>query len=197
LAEPLALLRLPSTGQPGVMTGWRLLGGSDADVGAALLGAARQVCDEAFAGGFSDDDWQHTQGGWRVLVRTASTVLAHAAVVPRRIELDGRDLRAGYLEGVAVRPSRQASGLGTAVVRAATDYVRREYQVGVLSTGEPGFYERLGWERWRGPSWVRDGPSLRRTPDEDDGLLVLRVGPSLRVPAGTSIVCDGRAGDDW
>jgi aminoglycoside 2'-N-acetyltransferase I len=180
-----------------VVTSRRLLAGGDADLGVGLLGNARQVCGEAFAGSFTDDDWQHTQGGWRVVVHTGATVLAHAAVVPRRIELGGHDLRAGYLEGVAVRPSRQASGLGTAVVRAATDHVRRAYEVGVLSTGEPGFYEGVGWERWRGPSWVRAGASLRRTADEDDGLLVLRVSASPLIPTGAAIVSEERAGDDW
>jgi aminoglycoside 2'-N-acetyltransferase I len=181
----------------GQVDGLRLLAGTDDAVGPAFLTDARRVCDEAFGGQFSEADWEHTHGGWRVVVLRGSTVLAHAAVVPRHIEFGGRALRAGYLEGVAVRPARQASGLGTQVAKAATDHVRQAYDVGVLSTGQPGFYERLGWERWLGPSWVRDGASLRRTPDEDDGLLVLRVGPSAQLRLDACIVCEARAGDDW
>jgi aminoglycoside 2'-N-acetyltransferase I len=182
---------------PDEVDGLRLLAGTDDAVAPAVLSDARRVCDEAFAGQFSEADWQHTHGGWRVVVLRGSTVLAHAAVVPRRIEFGGRALRAGYLEGVAVRPPLQASGFGTRVVRAATDHARQAYDIGVLSTGEPGFYERLGWERWQGPSWVRHGASLRRTPDEDDGLLVLRFGPSAGLRLEASIVCEARAGDDW
>jgi len=66
-----------------------------------------------------------------------------------------------------------------------------------LVHGRHGFYERLGWERWRGPTFVRHGPELVRTEDEDDGVMVLRFDRSLAVDLSGSISCEARTGDDW
>jgi hypothetical protein len=55
----------------------------------------------------------------------------------------------------------------------------------------------MGWERWRGPTYVRRGPDLVRSADEDDGVMVLRQGPSQALDLTDAISCPGRAGDDW
>jgi aminoglycoside 2'-N-acetyltransferase I len=68
--------------------------------------------------------------------------------------------------------------------------VRREFELGALSTGAHRFYERLGWQRWRGPTFVGDV----RSDEEDDGVMVLAVTP---VDLGAPISCDPRRGDDW
>ena len=124
-------------------------------------------------------------------------LVAHAAVVPRALDVDGLPLRTGYLEAVATLPAHQRRGHGTAVMRAATEHVRASYELGALSTGSPGFYERLGWERWAGPTWVREGTRLRRTPEEDDGILVLRTASTAAVPLTGALACEARPGDDW
>jgi hypothetical protein len=80
---------------------------------------------------------------------------------------------------------------------AVAEVVRREFQLGALSTGAPAFYERLGWERWHGPTYVRDGARVVRTPEEDDGVMVLRFGPSAGLDLTTIISCAARTGDDW
>ena len=156
--------------------------------------------DVAFAddAGFDDDDWDHTIGGEHLCTWEEGVLLAHAAVVPRTIEIDGVAFSVGYVEGVAVRPGRQGSGLGTDVMRHAGDVIRASYELGVLGTGVHHFYERLGWERWHGQSWVRhpDG-RLERTGDDDDGLMLLRFGPSAGVSLAGRIVCEWRPGDVW
>jgi len=147
---------------------------------------------------FSDDDWTHALGGWHAIVREEGAIVAHGAVVARRIGVGEREVRAGYVEAVGVRPDRQRQGLGTAVMTALGAIVQRDYDLGVLSSGEWGFYDRLGWERWRGPTFVRlaDG-SMTRTPDDDDGVMVLRAGVSAIVDLATPICCDDRPGDPW
>jgi aminoglycoside 2'-N-acetyltransferase I len=160
--------------------------------------ALRALLDEAFAGDLSDDDWAHALGGWHAIAREIGAIVAHAAVVPRRIEIDGRLFHAGYVEAVATAPSHQRRGFGTAVMRAIAGEVRTRFELGVLSSGTWGFYERLGWERWRGPTWVRaaDG-ERRRSPEEDDGVMVLRTTASHDVDLGAAITCEARAGDAW
>ena len=36
-----------------------------------LLAEIRHLVDDASGGHFTDDDWEHTRGGWRVVVVTA------------------------------------------------------------------------------------------------------------------------------
>ena len=120
------------------------------DLSDAERGAIRRLLDQAFEGGFSDDDWLHALGGW------------------------------------------------PAVTRAATDLVRERFDLGALSTGKWGFYARFGWERWRGPTYVRlvDG-RLRRSADEDDSVMILRCPASQDIDVSAGITCDEREGDSW
>jgi aminoglycoside 2'-N-acetyltransferase I len=162
-----------------------------------LLVPLRQLLDDAFGDGFDDTDWHHTFGGWRVVAVEGGEPVAHAAVVPRDIRIGEVDLRAGYVEGVATAPARQGDGLGAAVMEVVTLVLHDHFELGVLSTGLDGFYERFGWRRWAGPTFVRDGTHVRRTEDEDDGIMVLPFGPSAEVEATAPITCAARAGDDW
>jgi aminoglycoside 2'-N-acetyltransferase I len=157
------------------------------------LARVRALLLDAFGGEFSDDDWAHALGGWHVLAGEE----AHAAVVERTIEVGGRALRAGYVEGVATAPALQGRGLGSSVMRCVGELLERRFDLGVLSTGSHGFYERLGWERWQGPSYVRHGDRVVRTADEDAGIMVLRCGATARLDLTQSITCESRPGDDW
>jgi aminoglycoside 2'-N-acetyltransferase I len=163
-----------------------------------LLVAVRRLLDDAFGGGFTDDDWRHTDGGWRVVsFDDDGHPNSHAAVVPRTLTIGDAPFHAGYVEGVGTATAQQRQGRATAVMAEAGKVVREHFDIGALSTGLHTFYERQGWERWRGPTFVRDGTSLIRTPDEDDGVMVLRFGPSRAVDLSASISCEERAGDAW
>jgi aminoglycoside 2'-N-acetyltransferase I len=162
-----------------------------------LLASVRRLLDEAFMGEFSDEDWEHTLGGVHAVVTEKGRPIAHAAVVPRTLEVGGRPMRTGYVEGVATALGRHGEGLGTVVMTGVMEELRARFDLGALSTERPGFYERLGWERWEGPTFVRDRGAMERTEDEDNGILVLRFGPSRRVDLGAPIVCKARSGDDW
>jgi aminoglycoside 2'-N-acetyltransferase I len=167
------------------------------DASEDLLVAIRRVMVDAFEGSFSEADWDHTQGGWRVVMFDDERPVSHAAVVPRTLAIGGVEFQSGYVEGVATAPDSQRQGLASAVMTEVAEIVRDHYELGALSTGHHTFYERLGWERWRGPSFVRDGAALVRTPDEDDGLMVLRFGSSSAIDLAATISCDWRAGDAW
>lgn len=177
------------------MTALRLA--RDRELSAAELAALRRLADEAFGDRFSDEDWAHSFGGVRVLLDDADRTVAQAAVVPRRIQVEDRDWRAGYVEAVATAPDRQGEGLGSRVMRVVGEVVDRDFELGVLSTGAHDFYARLGWERWAGPSFVQVAGRLTRTADEDDGLMVLRTAVTAAIDPTARIVCDGRDGDDW
>ena len=162
------------------------------------LRSIRALMDAAFDNDFSDDDMEHGLGGRHWLLDIDGRLVAHASVVERRLEIDGRSFRAGYVESVGVAPDWQRRRLGSRVMAGATAHIRDAYELGALGTGEQPFYERLGWERWAGRSEVveRDG-SRRHTADEDAWLMVLRTGPSTGVPLTGVLTCEWRPGDVW
>lgn len=142
-------------------------------------------------------DWEHTIGGIHVVDEAGGVLVAHASVIERTIEVDGRPFAAGYVEGVATAPERQGAGHGTAVMARVGELIRERYELGVLGTGALHFYERLGWEHWRGRAYARRAAGLERTLEDEAWLMILRTGPSATIALDGSIACDERPGDDW
>lgn len=162
-----------------------------------LVASTRSLLDRAFDGDFTDEDWEHALGGVHATLVENDVVMAHAAVVPRDVRINGRWFRAGYVEAVATHPDLHGKGLGSQVVDAITDIIRDRDELGVLSTGAQQFYERLGWERWRGRSTVLEDGEPRRTSDDDASLMVLRTRHSETVELDGEIACTARSGDAW
>ncbi len=160
--------------------------------------ALRRLFDAAYDGDFTDIDFDHALGGWHAIAGDLAAPIAHAAVVARSLFIDTRELRTGFVEAVATLPAHQRTGLGSRVMTAIADVIRDRFELGALSTGEHAFYERLGWERWRGPSYVRaaDGTTTRSA-DEDDDIMILRCTPSRDVDLTAPIACDERPGYSW
>ena len=170
---------------------------------ATEIDAIRAILRRAFGDdpeeAFTEDDWGHALGGVHVVAEAEGRIVAHAAVVERTLQAGGRELRTGYVEAVAVDPDRQRQGIGTQVMEAVGRIVRAGFELGALGTGEHAFYERLGWETWRGPTSVRlpDGGE-QPTPDDDESVLILRTPatpPDLDLAGPIS--CEWRPGDVW
>nr|WP_253945180.1 GNAT family N-acetyltransferase [Nocardioides sp. zg-DK7169] len=146
---------------------------------------------------FGDHDGAHAFGDLHALVREGSEVVAHASVVPRTVLIGTEAWAVGYVEAVAVAPERQRRRLGSAVMTALQDRLPGRYPVAMLATGEHGFYEQLGWERWRGPAYVvRDGVRVRCAED-DDALMALRLPGSDGLDLTAPVTCEDRPGDAW
>jgi aminoglycoside 2'-N-acetyltransferase I len=162
-----------------------------------LQTSLRTMLESAYDGDFSDDDWQHALGGVHVYQRSESGFVSHAALISRSIRWDDITLRAGYVEAVATSPTAQRQGLATAILHRINDWILTRYEFGVLSTSAHALYERLGWERWHGASYV-DAPSgFRRTRDDDQGLMILRTPRTPPLSLHGTLVADWRGGDVW
>ncbi|HYH27442.1 MAG TPA: GNAT family N-acetyltransferase [Actinomycetota bacterium] len=146
---------------------------------------------------FTEEDWEHSTGGVHFLLEDAGEIVSHAAVVERELHVAGTPIRTGYVEAMATRPEHQRRGYGTAVMGEVNAYLDRSFRLGALGTGEIGFYERLGWQVWRGPTSVRTTDGEIRTP-EDDGFVMVRTTPSSpALDLSAPISCDWRLGDVW
>lgn len=161
----------------------------------------RTLCERAWAakgGEFTPTDWEATRGGTHFVLAEAGAAVAHAAVVGRTLECDGRPFRTGYVEAVATLPEQQGRGLASAVMRAVAAFLDERYELGALDTGTPEFYERLGWVRWPGRTGVRRAEHVQLTPEEDGKVLLRFSGRSFGLRPDALLVCDGqRPGDPW
>lgn len=163
---------------------------------------ARRMVTAAFDGDFTDDDWEHALGGMHALIFDHGVLIAHAAVVQRRILYGSSALRCGYIEAVAVREDCRRQGLGSALMDACEQVIRGAYQLGGLATSTMAqpMYRARGWTPWRGPLWVLTPGGRVRTPDDDGSVFVYPVSRALGTTAldtTAELTCDWRLGDVW
>ena len=174
---------------------------ASSELSAAEIAEIRRLLSDAFGDDpeerFEDADWEHALGGVHVVIDDGGAIVAHAAVVERELHVAGRHIRTGYVEAVATSPGRQGEGLGTIVMEAIDEIIGADYELGALGTGSHQFYERLGWETWRGPAFVRTPDGDRRTEDDEGYILVLRTARTPALDASAAISCEWRPGDVW
>jgi aminoglycoside 2'-N-acetyltransferase I len=159
------------------------------------------LCEAGFGKPFARA-WQRVGPGLHVVADSGGVAVAHALIVDRRLYLGHEAdmaIDVGYVEHVATRPGFERLGHATAVMERVAAIIRDEYALGGLATRDNGFYERLGWETWRGPTGLRMPDGERVRTDEQDGeVMVLRT---QRSPADLSldapIFVDWRPEDPW
>jgi aminoglycoside 2'-N-acetyltransferase I len=178
------------------MTETRVIVAHTADLDPRLREDARRLLYNAFDD-MTDDDWEHALGGMHAIVLEDAHVIAHAAVIQRRIMHQGRALRTGYVEAVAVRADRRRRGHAASLMAKLERIIRDAYDIGALGASDMAkpFYESRGWQKWRGPSSALTPFGVVRTNEDDGGIYVLPV--TLPLDLDEPIVCDWRGGDVW
>lgn len=167
-----------------------------ADLSPADRTEVRTLLDQAFDG-YDEDDWTHALGGMHALLYAAGTLIGHGAVVQRQLLHQGRAVRTGFVEGVAIHPAHQRRGHGGRVMAPLERIIRQGYELGALGAAEEAltFYRGRGWLPWLGPTAALTPTGIVRTPEEDDGIHVLPVSAPLDRLA--QLTCDWRDGDAW
>lgn len=148
-------------------------------------------------GVFSEEDREHAFGGMHFLIEQDGKILAHASVVARELHVQEHRLTTGYVEAVATWPAHQRQGLASTLMRAVGDHLDARYELGGLSLGVEGFYERFGWRLWQGPTFCRTEAGLVRTEDDDGGVMVRLTPASPALDLTAPISCNHRSGDVW
>jgi aminoglycoside 2'-N-acetyltransferase I len=124
-------------------------------------------------------------------------IVSHAVVTTRWVQPERRPvLRTAYVDALATLPAYQRRGFGTAVMREAISQIA-EYDLGCLKTNRAAFFERLGWQRWRGPRAAR-GPdgSLTPAPDQPD-ILILRLASTPLLDLDRLLTIETQTGRIW
>lgn len=166
-----------------------------------VVEAFRSATSDDSSGAFTEADWEHALGGMHAFICHHGALIAHAAVVQRRLIYRDTALRCGYVEAVAVREDWRGQGLATAVMDAVEQVLRGAYQLGGLSSTESArdMYSARGWVPWQGPTSVLTPAGVTRTPEDDGSLLVLPTDlpPGMDLDTTAEITCDWRNGDVW
>ena len=171
------------------------------ELGPERLDELTRLCEAAFRQSFAAV-WDRVGPGLHVMAEIGGRTVSHAMIVDRRVYL-GHEmdvaLDVGYVENVATHPDSSGLGHGSAVMREAGRIIREEYTLGALATGSNAFYERLGWQTWAGPTYVRtaDGERLRSA-EQDGHVMILRTPrtpPTMALDA--PIAVDWRPEEPW
>lgn len=157
----------------------------------------RTLLDEAFEGRFTDALWGQALGGVHFFVDEEGVPISHASVVPRRLAVRDREINTGYVEAVGTRPRDRGKGLARSVLAAARRHIADTYELGALHSVLPTFYVHLGWERWRGPTFVRTDSGLVRTHADDGCIHIWRVAAAGALDLDDPISCEWRPGFVW
>ncbi len=169
-----------------------------AELDASVLQAARALLDDVFAAEMTDHAWDHALGGVHALAWESGELVGHAALIQRRLLYRGRTLRAGYVEGVAVRADQRRRGHGGALMAELESIIRSAYDLGALGATDEGasLYAARGWRQWQGELWVLSPSGPQRTASEDGDVYVFDVGP-LELDVREKLTCDWREGHVW
>ena len=129
-------------------------------------------------------------GGRHCVAYRGRELVSHAVVTTRWVQPEGLSvLKTAFVDAVATLPAYQGLGYASAVMRRLATEID-DYAIGCLQTDSPAFYERLGWEVWRGPLAGRSEDGFIPTPQQR-GVMVLRLAqtPPLDLEMRLTIEC--------
>jgi aminoglycoside 2'-N-acetyltransferase I len=158
------------------------------------------LCEAAYEEDFSHL-FEQLPDSVHILARDeCGSLVSHAEFVPRGLQAGGRAImRTAYVEAVATAAGHRRKGLATAVLQRLVDVVAADptWQLAALSPSDAAFYERVGWELWRGPLAIRRDGRLEPSPD-DEQVMIRRLPPT---PPGLDmtalLTAEWREGELW
>jgi aminoglycoside 2'-N-acetyltransferase I len=138
-----------------------------------------------------------SSGGLHFLAFHDKFLVSHAVVTNRWLQTQDQPLlKTAYIDAVATLPAYQGLGYGSALMRQLASDIDREYMIACLETDRETFYERLGWQTWRGPLAGRGEQGLIPTP-EQRGVMVLRLSQTPVLDLNSLLTIESQTGRIW
>lgn len=168
--------------------------------GAALTRARRDAILSLCARAYAEDVrayYDALEEPMHVLATIDGTLVSHAMWVTRWLAAGTRaPMRTAYVELVATEPARQRRGYASAVMRHLMAAIQ-DYELAALGPSDAGtsLYEQLGWQRWRGPLFIRHGDALVATPDEL--VMIHPVSATSAMDLDDALSAEWREGELW
>ena len=157
------------------------------------------LCESAYDEDFSRL-FEQLPGSVHVLARNdRGALVSHAEFVPRWLQTAGQEMRTAYIEAVATAPGHQRQGLATAVLQRLVDVVAADltWDLAALSPSDSAFYERRGWELWRGPLAIRRDGHLEPSPDDEQVMIRRLPRTPATIDTRALLTAEWREGELW
>jgi aminoglycoside 2'-N-acetyltransferase I len=123
-------------------------------------------------------------------------LVSHALWLTRWLQVDTNPmLHTAYVEAVATEKAYRGRGYATAIMKRLASEIQA-YELGALSPFSVAYYERLGWELWRGPLYIRTEAGLVRTPRDGD-VMILRLPKTPDLDLYAPLSAEWREGELW
>jgi aminoglycoside 2'-N-acetyltransferase I len=157
------------------------------------------LCESAYKEDFSQL-FELLPGSVHLLARNErGALVSHAEFVPRWLQASGYEImRTAYVEAVATAPGHQRKGIATTVLQRLGEVVAADpgWDLAALSPSDAAFYERLGWELWRGPLAIRRAGRLEPSP-EDEQVMIRRLPRTPLLDTTALLTAEWREGELW
>lgn len=155
-----------------------------------------ELCTAAHQADFSRLFYYLPADGLHFIAYVDKQIVSHAVVTTRWVQPEWRPmLRTAYVDTVATLPAYQRRGYGRAVMRELAANIPT-YDIACLKTDRTDFFERLGWERWRGPRAGRSGSELIPTPDQQN-IMILRLVKTPPLDLDRLLTIETQTGRIW
>ena len=153
-------------------------------------------------------DYDYLNSAFHVVGFDQEQIVSHALWVERCLNVNGVEpLLTAYVEYVATEPSMQGLGLASQLLRFLIDAIQNlefletelhqgvRYQLAALAPEDSNFYERLGWELWRGDLCVHQNGQQIATPDDD--VMIYRLASTPKISVNDVLSAEWREGELW
>ena len=104
-------------------------------------------------------------------------------------------MRTAYVEAVATEAEYRRRGFASAVMKHLVGEVQ-EYDLAALSPFSVEYYQRLGWELWQGPLFIRTKDNLQPSLDEEE-VMIFRLPKTPLLDLTVSLSAEWRKGELW
>ena len=123
-------------------------------------------------------------------------LVCHALWVTRYLQAETNPMmRTAYVEAVATEAKYRNRGFASAVMKHLVGEVQ-EYDLAALSPFSVEYYQRLGWELWHGPLFIRTKHNLVPSLDEEE-VMIFRLPKTPLLDLTASLSAEWRNGELW
>lgn len=125
-----------------------------------------------------------------------SVLVSHALWVTRYLQA-GTDpiMRTAYVEAVATDSNYRNRGFAASVMKYLIGEIQ-DFELAALSPFSLEYYERLGWEFWLGPLFIRTNDTLLPSPDDEE-VMIFRLPKTPTLDLNATLSAEWRTGELW
>jgi aminoglycoside 2'-N-acetyltransferase I len=125
-----------------------------------------------------------------------NSFVCHALWVSRYLHAGTNPMmRTAYVEAVATAAEYRKRGFASAIMKHLIGEIQ-DYDMAALSPAGAAFYERLGWELWRGPLFIRKNDNLISSIDDEE-VMIFRLPKTPVLDIHAPLSAEWREGELW